>query len=1605
MHFNNNAWDLGWPQCRGDNAANCDIEGDFCCDTPPEATSGYIGWNTPLINCPPSPNTCNELYMISEGYFCSDIADPVDNYMEYSIEDIRTTFTNDQALRMYATLDISRFELVSPVNLALTGVECAVGIESLFGIDNNQPCMGEIVNFNAIYTSPTANYDWDFGDTQIGNGQIVQHTYTTAGNYSATLTVSDNGIQNSNNTQIYVVNCNSPISSSQGNWYFGHYAGLDFSTGVPLADFNARINETIDASEGCVTQSDNNGNLLFYSDGFNVWNADHQRMDPANHELTSFNCGNQYSCVQAALAVPDPSDAKRYYLFTLPSTENYTTCMYNDFFAYSIIDFNNNLLGEVTNINTQIILPASSQIAEHITAIPQCGGLGYWIIVHNRNNQANPQDFFVFSLTAAGLSTAISYNSGVDGDFTGHIKASPDGTKIAYEGNGSVYVYPFDNLTGVISPGTLILSENCRGLSFSPNSNLLYITPDWPYQTSIIQFNLTNFPIFTQTIVANNLPYGWNTLALGPDDKIYVSLHLYDHLGVINYPNITNSNNLTNECGYNFYGPTLTDQLNNDINCLLGLPNMIDAIPSLPLNAFNVTGGGSYCTGAGGVNVGLDGSEIGVSYQLYNNGNSIGLSILGTGNALNFGNQIASGNYTVIASNTTTGCSETMTGAVTITLYPLPIANAGIDQTIYSGQTATLTASGGATYLWSTTETTASINVTPATTTTYTVTVTDANYCSASDEVVVTVTPILTACPADNVYSSQTLIDGSLGTWAINASVSITGTLTIQNATVMIAPDLNMQITVKPGGVLIIKGSALFTCDDKMWSGIVVEPGGRIEINDGSTIEDAFVAVNIINNATDEAEFDISKAAFNKNNVAIFIGHEPFSYYPNPLSGTVNNSRFDCIPSAFVSHQFGTMGALNTLKNPLAGERTNTGINVFEVLNGATIGSTNMYLYNTFKNIERGIFITNSSDVSIINNKFDNIRYTYDTSSPWPYPVVENTGICIQSVHGGINVGGSANVANTFQNSSNGIVAKNSSSVTAQYNNFQNTWAPLFYSSRCIYIENGNVNNTNLVEHNTFTNFRNGIELQTFSHCPTDILNNNFDNFERGTGIYCINNTFSNLHIYDNNFNLNSASNNGLTAIRVQNAVLTNSGQALIRGNVIDNCKIGIRATSSSKLEVTNMNQITFTYTEPPASPEYGIWIDNCDGTTIDNNTIQNPGGVLSSDYDGLVFGIAVDANCMGARISNNTTLQLATGMRFSGNNNNPLHVSCNFMTDNRVGMELNNTSIGDQGSSTQAQDNHWYIPSGLLGAINNTSIFPNFYVRSIGLPWFPLPSQMIPSYTLIPGTPIVSGSPYNCFYGCVTPPCISPLFAKIATQQEPYDSLSEENKYLTDKTAYTTIKEDSTYLNLGTPDDAVLNTFSDSVENTNIGIFYLANEKYLAGDTLTAQQLTNSVSPDNFIEENQKTVNQIFYSTWALGNFAFTSEDSLILFRIANMNVDEGGTAVLDARVMLRIDFDDYLIHNSLKTKGTGTVIPVNNGSLFPIPTNDYVYYCCITGNNLIDIELYDAIGRHIIIDQPKLENNMIRLDLSNNAPGIYYYKLKLNGEFIETGRICLIK
>jgi hypothetical protein len=122
-----------------------------------------------------------------------------------------------------------------------------------------------------------------------------------------------------------------------------------------------------------------------------------------------------------------------------------------------------------------------------------------------------------------------------------------------------------------------------------------------------------------------------------------------------------------------------------------------------------ITGGGSYCTGGAGVHVGLDGSNTGISYRLYNGTTAVGSAMLGTGSSLDFGAIAGAGTYTVLATNPSTTCTSNMSGSAPVviasTVTPTVAITTGVGDTLCYGVMTTFTANttnGGTapTYQW-----------------------------------------------------------------------------------------------------------------------------------------------------------------------------------------------------------------------------------------------------------------------------------------------------------------------------------------------------------------------------------------------------------------------------------------------------------------------------------------------------------------------------------------------------------------------------------------------------------------------------------------------------------------------------------------------------------------------------------------------------------------------------------------------------------------------------------------------------------------------------------------------------------------------------------------
>ncbi len=128
--------------------------------------------------------------------------------------------------------------------------------------------------------------------------------------------------------------------------------------------------------------------------------------------------------------------------------------------------------------------------------------------------------------------------------------------------------------------------------------------------------------------------------------------------------------------------------------------------------------------------------------------------------------------YAVTATNGN-GCSGTASVNVTVANNPVAAINPPVDS-VCTGSSASLTASGGTSYVWSTGSDSASISVSPVATATYKVTVTNGSGCSATDSVVVKVNPK----PAVTINPPFVTVCSGSSTTLTTTVTGVTGTST-----------------------------------------------------------------------------------------------------------------------------------------------------------------------------------------------------------------------------------------------------------------------------------------------------------------------------------------------------------------------------------------------------------------------------------------------------------------------------------------------------------------------------------------------------------------------------------------------------------------------------------------------------------------------------------------------------------------------------------------------------------------------------------------------------------------------------------------------------------
>jgi len=379
-------------------------------------------------------------------------------------------------------------------------------------------------------------------------------------------------------------------------WYFGKNAALDF-TGfdpVPLSD------SQMNAPEGVASISDSTGHLLFYTDGSNIWNSNHEKVN------SSVLSGDP-SSTQSATIVPDPDTLDQYFVFTTKSFDSNSQTNYGGNF-YKIRIKSGEAGSVIYDYSASHAGGLITNSTEKFVAVPytyDTTKTGYWFLMHKFDTDTFVKiryegEFYEPVYQKIGsVHRNDTIDDGTNRGAAGQMKVNDLGNRIALAVEGGKYfeIFRFNTATGMISNAMQIpagdLSDKSAftygayGVEFSPtgrygsgpaSGNYLFgSTRDG----QIYQWNLTFFDQndWTQFVQKGQIRYSnpemeCGALQIASNGKIYVALNGQDYLGVINSP-------MRPDCNFEESGARLIDN-DTDLGGLsaLGLPSAIPVLKS-----------------------------------------------------------------------------------------------------------------------------------------------------------------------------------------------------------------------------------------------------------------------------------------------------------------------------------------------------------------------------------------------------------------------------------------------------------------------------------------------------------------------------------------------------------------------------------------------------------------------------------------------------------------------------------------------------------------------------------------------------------------------------------------------------------------------------------------------------------------------------------------------------------------------------------------------------------------------------------------------------------------------------------------------------------------
>lgn len=402
-------------------------------------------------------------------------------------------------------------------------IEVICSTQAAFTHTNLQIPLSGNVTFNST-SSNASTYSWMVNGVIVSNGSSFVYTPSTSLSNVSLIVANSECADTSAISYVQQGECSWRYNNF---WALGDSVGLDFTFSPPAVFHDTHLYTSEPSSSFC----DKSGNMLYYTDGIQVRNAQKNLM-PNGTGLLSHT-----SARAGALSFPYPGQADKYILFTRDAAEN----AYANGVKFNIIDMTlDGGLGDVA-LKNQVL---GNGYGEGMCGVYSSSlQKGYMIYV----NLSAPAELRVHEINTSGVNLTPVFTMSVADSIkcNGFSQFSHDGKKVVFYNYINnmpyhFYIFDFDMNTGALSNpmrADLPTGIGFYSFEFSPDNKILYFgLGSGLYQLDLSSNNGTTITNSLQGIASIQVQTG--EIQKGIDNKIYVSALYEGFVLCVNNPNV-----------------------------------------------------------------------------------------------------------------------------------------------------------------------------------------------------------------------------------------------------------------------------------------------------------------------------------------------------------------------------------------------------------------------------------------------------------------------------------------------------------------------------------------------------------------------------------------------------------------------------------------------------------------------------------------------------------------------------------------------------------------------------------------------------------------------------------------------------------------------------------------------------------------------------------------------------------------------------------------------------------------------------------------------------------------------------------------------------------